>query len=504
MAADLELGEAAEVEHADPLAHRPALLSDRPEPVGATEARALLGRLAFRHEPGGALPAAARAEHGALRPQRLVQGRRLGRPPGRALLERQRDRVLVLVQLACLGAGVRPSGVVGVAARIEAPQVPLRLAFRDPFGHRLAGAARLHDAEAERAAEIIVGETVRRPDQRIAIRRVRDRAVDHARDPRFAEHGHARHRVLDVGLEPVEIVGEQLPAELGRRLLAVPGEAAVPFVGPEQQPGAFLAQVPGDVRVAHDRQRTTVLRDLGDRRGDQILVLHRDHRQVQPGHAPDLARPVAGGVDHDLAGDRAGRRADAPLARGGARDTDDRHAPPDFGAGGARSRRQRLGHLAGVDVAVVGIPEAAEQVVGLQERMARAHFVLRQDLEGEALGVRHADDVTELFHALPGVGEPDAAARAVIDGAVDLAPEPAIQPVAVALQLHDVPGGREVRAVAGGVPGRARGQLVTLEQHRVAPAHAGQVVQHAAADDAATDHHHARMRFHASLTCVIF
>jgi hypothetical protein len=29
----------------------------------------------------------------------------------------------------------------------------------------------------------------------------------------------------------------------------------------------------------------------------------------------------------------------------------------------------------------------------------------------------------------------------------------------------------------------------------VGPAHAGQVVQHAAADDAAADHHHARMRF---------
>ena len=179
-------------------------------------------------------------------------------------------------------------------------------------------------------------------------------------------------------------------------------------------------------------------------------------------------------------------------------------APMNRGAGGARSRRQGLGHLAGIDVAVVGIPQAAEQVVGLQERMARAHLVRRQDLEGEALGVRHADDVTELFHALPGVGEADAATRAVIDRAVDLCRQPAIQPVAVALQLHDVPRGREVRAVAGGMPGRARGQLVTLEQHRVAPAHAGQVVQHAAADDAAADHHHARMRFHASLSCVIF
>jgi hypothetical protein len=75
-------------------------------------------------------------------------------------------------------------------------------------------------------------------------------------------------------------------------------------------------------------------------------------------------------------------------------------------------------------------------------------------------------------YAVAGVGEADAAARAVIDRGVDLGGQPPVQPVAVALQLHDVPRGREVRAVAGGVPGGARGQLVALEEDDIGPAQA--------------------------------
>ena len=135
-------------------------------------------------------------------------------------------------------------------------------------------------------------------------------------------------------------------------------------------------------------------------------------------------------------------------------------------------------------------------VVRLEEGVALPHRGRRQDLEGQALRRRHLRDVAELRHAVPGMGEPDAAARAVADRGVDLRRQRPVQPVAVGLQLHDVPGGREVRAVAGGMPGRAGGQLVPLDQRDIAPAEPRQVIQHAAADDPAADHHHPRMRLH--------
>ena len=40
------------------------------------------------------------------------------------------------------------------------------------------------------------------------------------------------------------------------------------------------------------------------RLGHDVLVLDRDHRDVEPDHGAGLAREVAGGADHVLAGDR--------------------------------------------------------------------------------------------------------------------------------------------------------------------------------------------------------
>src|SRR5271167_6203 len=63
-----QLGEAAEVENADALAHRPALLADGVEAAGlrATEARPRFGRITGARKIGRALPSAARAEERAL------------------------------------------------------------------------------------------------------------------------------------------------------------------------------------------------------------------------------------------------------------------------------------------------------------------------------------------------------------------------------------------------------------------------------------------------------
>ena len=55
------------------------------------------------------------------------------------------------------------------------------------------------------------------------------------------------------------------------------------------------------------------------------------------------------------------------------------------------------------------------------------------------------------------------------------------------LQLGDVGVAVERVHAAGGVPGRARGELGALDQHDVGPAGLGEMIEHAAADDAAAD-----------------
>src|SRR6202030_2678770 len=66
----------------------------------------------------------------------------------------------------------------------------------------------------------------------------------------------------------------------------------------------------------------------------------------------------------------------------------------------------------------------------------------------------------------------------------------------VLLQLRDVGVAVDRVHAAGGMPGRARGQLVALDEHDVAPAGFRQVVEDAGADDAAADDGDLNMRFH--------
>ena len=65
-------------------------------------------------------------------------------------------------------------------------------------------------------------------------------------------------------------------------------------------PAAFLAHV--DLAVEIDDVQHLLGRrdDLGNVLGDEVLMLHRQHRQFEPGHAADFARPQAAGIDDVL------------------------------------------------------------------------------------------------------------------------------------------------------------------------------------------------------------
>ncbi len=139
----------------------------------------------------------------------------------------------------------------------------------------------------------------------------------------------------------------------------------------------------------------------------------------------------------------------------------------------ARALGQRLRHLCRVDVAVVGVVEARQDAVGLQERMARHHLGRSEHLELDALGARLRDHVPEFIDPVCRVRQAHAAGDVVVDLVANARRELRVQSGAVALQLDQVPGSREVRAVAGSVPGGAGRQLIALEQHRVGDAQLG-------------------------------
>src|SRR5690242_3912839 len=120
----------------------------------------------------------------------------------------------------------------------------------------------------------------------------------------------------------------------------------------------------------------------------------------------------------------------------------------------------------------------------------------REQLEFRLLRTRLCENVTELIHPVGGVREANAAGQMVVDVVTGLVREARIERGGIALQLEDAPGGREVGAVAGGMPGGSRGELIALEQHRIGPAELSQMVQRAAANSPSADHHDPSLALH--------
>jgi len=103
------------------------------------------------------------------------------------------------------------------------------------------------------------------------------------------------------------------------------------------------------------------------------------------------------------------------------------------------------------------------------------------------------------FHALGRVGQHQPAGAVEPAGLARDLLQLVIEGDGVALELGDV--GIAVQGVeaAGGMPGGAGGELVALDQHHIAPAGLGEMVEHAATHHAAADDGHLNMRFHCRL-----
>src|SRR6185436_16375874 len=109
----------------------------------AVEGELLLRLLGIAREIGRALPAATRAEEGALGFEGVVERGHLAWPAGGAFLDREADLVFVLIELDGLVMHIGMVGEIGEAPMVEAPEVPFRLAVDDPLRHGLARTTRL-------------------------------------------------------------------------------------------------------------------------------------------------------------------------------------------------------------------------------------------------------------------------------------------------------------------------------------------------------------------------
>ena len=321
------------------------------------------------------------------------------------------------------------------------------------------------------------------------------------------------HREV-LGLDPLEVEREEVGAEAVGHAVLEARRGAV-LVGAEDPAAALLAHVPARVGVAQHRVLGVGAAELDQRRvglGDDVLVLDRDRRELQPEQPRGALGVVAGGGDDVLGADLeallGGHQVAALLGHHAAARRSTREpvqAKPSTCALRtistpqlARALGHRLGHVGGVDVAVGRVEERADEVLGAHQRPAVLISAGRQPLEGDADGLGGGGVELEFVHARPGLRH----AQVADDREAGVQPGLGLQRL---VELHravvDVAGGVahvEERQEARGVPGGAGGQLVALEQHRVGPAGLRQVVGDRRADRAAADHHRPRMAPHRS------
>ncbi len=199
------------------------------------------------------------------------------------------------------------------------------------------------------------------------------------------ERRDAPHGVLEERHEVVPVLGQLAELELLRDALGGPGFGDR-LEHADQELAGILLDVEATVRVAQHRQ---VPRQLRHRLGQDVEVLARLERHVDAGHAPDLAPPHAGAVDHDLGGDRPALGEDAgdPAVCPG--DAGDFAALDDRRTAHARAFGQRLGDVDRVGLAVRADEDRPDQVADLEQRIARPGLGGRDHLDLEAEGRGH-------------------------------------------------------------------------------------------------------------------
>ncbi len=171
--------------------------------------------------------------------------------------------------------------------------------------------------------------------------------------------------------------------------------------------------------------------------GDDILVLDRDHRHVQPDHGPGAAGEIAGGRNHVLAGDVALVGLHQPFAVRLLDDAGDRGLAMDGRAAGAGAAGQGLGQVGRLDIAVVGMLDGADQVIDLAQRPDFLDLggCEEADIDADSLG--HPGVIFVLVHPVLGAGQTDIAHAAEADIQLGLGLQGRIEADRVFVHLAD-------------------------------------------------------------------
>ena len=261
--------------------------------------RALLG------EPERCFQPEPIAEDRVLRTQQVEDRRRLDAARSRQELVWEPDPETSAVVLRNLGVGVTRYGEVTETCDVHSPNVETRITLGDPVGQGDTDTASLRQSGHDRTRRPVTGQTKNRAQQRVAVGRESEGAVDHLLDTGLTDGRKVPEADFKRISDALEVGRQQAHAEVPRSLARRPGLAAS-FVGSQKKPATLLAQIdlPPEINAVHQfAVFAVVFGDRFDVLSEQILVLHGQHRQIEPDHPSHLACPQPPGIDHMFAAD---------------------------------------------------------------------------------------------------------------------------------------------------------------------------------------------------------
>ena len=375
-----------------------------------------------------------------------------------------------------------------------------RLAFDDPLGELPACSAGRRDAERMALVEPEVPQPRRGADDRRAVRRIGDGAVVDLLDADLAEGGNARDRRFDVGAKAIEVLGKEFVFAVRRRPIDIAGGRAF-FVWAEQEPARFLAHVPGGIRLAQNSHFRQALRlaldDRGMGFGHDILVLDRDDGDIDPDHPAGRPGEIAGRRNDMLAHHLALVGYDLPFAVRQPLDRGHRRLAVDLGAAFARAAGQSLREIGGLDVAVVGMLDRADDPLDIAERPDLLDLIWLQELHLDADRLGDAGVIVIFVHPVAGAREADVRHLAKADVEAGLLFQRAVERDRIFMDLSDRVAEVEQRQETRRMPGRAGSQLPALNEDAVGPALPGEMVERRDADHAPANDQSPRVRSHS-------
>ncbi len=315
------------------------------------------------------------------------------------------------------------------------------------------------------------------------VRREAFRSAEEFADAGFLQDRQAFHRAFQNRHEMVHVAGQLVETEIvgdGRHV----HRNGVRLERAEQNFSGIFLVVGTAALIAQHRQ---VARQAFNRVGQNIIVLAGMQRHRNAGHQADIPRPQPGAVDHEIGLDIAlvgGHAGDLAVGLVNIRHLD---VFDDGRTAHARALGHRHRHVDRVGLAVLRQEDAADKIVRVCQRVHRLDVGRGQDIDIQTENLSHRCAALQFLEAFIVCGDGKTAILLETCRLPGFGFQPGEQFGRVLCEFRQILGGAELADQAGGVPGRAAGQLLAFQQHDIRPAEFGQVIGEGTSHRATTD-----------------